>query len=164
MEKVIKEITVAHRGERRVDLSPEGIRVGVLELSPWQVHRLAGGDHTRIDGDAYLVKLNYELDLDAGPYDGRWYEVGFAFHAAEGTVSVLDAVPGASSSPREEQAYLVDQYLQLAQVPATTPNSLRLPASDDVTNVFGIGRSTVRWGHRPSREGPLSPGSRAAWA
>ncbi|MDX6740418.1 SEFIR domain-containing protein [Actinocorallia sp. A-T 12471] len=164
METIIKEITVAHRGERKVDLSPQGIRAGVIELSPWQIHPLPPGSHTAIDGDAYLIKINYELELDGDLHDGQWFEVGFAFQAAEGTVSVLDAVPGASSAPREERAYLVDQYLQLAQVPLATPNSVGLPASDDVTNVFGIGRSSVRWGHRPPRGGVLGPGSRAAWA
>jgi len=164
MERVSKELLVAHRGERKVDLSPQGIRVGALELNPWQIHALSPTSHTAINGDAYLIKINYDLDLEVDIHDGQWFEVGFAFQAAEGPVSVLDALPGASSAPREERAYLVDRYLQLAQVPLATPNSIRLPPCDDLTNVFGIGRSTVRWGHRPPPGGALNLGSRAAWA
>lgn len=164
MERVNAEITVTHHGERRVDLSPQGVRIGVLELSPWQVHPLTAASHAPINGDAYLVKINYELDLDSNLHDGLWYEVAFAFDAADGAVSVLDAVPGATPVQHEQQAYLVDQYLQLSRVPVATPKSIRLPPNDDVVNVFGIGRSTVRWGHRAPRAGVLRPGSRAAWA
>jgi hypothetical protein len=164
MEKVSTEITVTHHGERKVDLSPLGIRIGVLELNPWQIHPLAAASHAPVNGDAYLIKINYELDLDTDLYDGLWYEVAFAFDAENGPVSVLDAVPGAAPAPREEQAYIVDQYLQLSPVPTATPKSIRLPAGDDVTKVFGIGRSTVRWGHRAPRGDVLRPGSRAAWA
>jgi len=164
MERVNAEITVTHHGERRVDLSPQGIRIGVLELSPWQVHPLIAASHASINGDAYLVKINYELNLDSDLHDGLWYEVAFTFDAADGAVAVMDAVPGATPAEHEQQAYLVDQYLQLSRVPVTTPKSIRLPFSDDVINVFGIGRSKVRWVHRAPRAGVLHPGSRAAWA
>lgn len=143
------------------EVAPETRKeVGVVRFGAAQLHAVPSAGHPQ---DAYLVRVNVELDLAPGTDGPRWAEAGFEFTTAG--VSVLDAVPRSVRSAQPQSTYRLNPQLNFVTDPADAAGGWTAPLGpqDPVTEAFGIGYSRFRW--RWTATGPhgVSPGPRGGW-
>ncbi|WP_018681513.1 toll/interleukin-1 receptor domain-containing protein [Actinokineospora enzanensis] len=147
-------LVVADHAGKRVDAGPEGVGIGALRLLCWQVHRIAPTSGEFVGSAAYLIKVNYELDLVPDLAPMTWYELGLTVDDA----TIVDAVPRSSTTPQAERLFTPSRRLEL--IP-TEGEGIRAPAVAERVEVFGGASGSVRWRHSAA-EG-VRPGSRWAW-
>ncbi|MFG2340892.1 toll/interleukin-1 receptor domain-containing protein [Streptomyces yangpuensis] len=149
---------------KSVETAPNGIAIGVIRLRAWQIHRLAPLP-SELDGRvAYLVRTNYEFDLDADAPELAWAEVGFGFG---GESVVIDAVPRNVTDPAAAGVYTLTRQLHFVQAngdshgwPAGSPSTaVAMPAVTPRIDCFGLGGELVKWRHT----GQVLPGSHTGW-
>ncbi|POM25900.1 hypothetical protein BTM25_02840 [Actinomadura rubteroloni] len=156
-------LTVLEEDGKWVGTASDGIAIGVVRLGNWQVQPVDAPKEARGGDDAYLVRINYELDLEPGFPPVEWLEVGFDFTAAA-PVTVVDAVPFPTTGPRPATSYALGRYLNLLPSAGGSPADVHLPATTGVIDVFGIGGQKVRWRHRAEGDEAVRPGAHVVWA
>ena len=158
------DLVIVEENAKNVEASPEGVRVGTIELQRWQVHRIDKRDGQYPGTDAYLVRVNFDLDFldDLPPM--RWFEFGLSL--GEGTPSattILDAIPRGSRTPKSPSVYTLSRNLNLAPEVDGVSAPVVLPAVPTAVHVHGIGGGRqVRWRFSAGAVGVI-PGSYATW-
>ncbi|MCG7524105.1 toll/interleukin-1 receptor domain-containing protein [Streptomyces sp. OfavH-34-F] len=163
--RVRVDLTVVHEGGRRMDSAPDGVSIGVTQLRRWQVDRI-DAPMDMFDGcEAYLVKINYDLEINPDSPPMPWFEVAFDFLAAESgrQVAIVDALPRFSTSPEVARPYVLNRFLNFVPSESDASAQVLLPASTDRVDMFGAGGSSVRWRHVSLDGTGVRPGSYAAW-
>jgi hypothetical protein len=155
-------------GDRRWDSAPADVRIGVVRLSGWQVHRLKA-PASFAGQDSYLIKLNYELMLESEVPAPPWFEVGFRLSGlqTEEPVAVLDALPRAVFEACAPAAYVIGGHLSFSPVSHAMSATVDLPALSPFVDVFGVGGPDIRWRYMsPGINGGIRgvrPGSYVSW-
>ncbi|MFD9716107.1 toll/interleukin-1 receptor domain-containing protein [Streptomyces sp. NPDC059076] len=158
------DLTLIDEGSRKIDTAPDGVRIGAVSLGMWQEDVINAPLDMSDDLDTYLIRINYELELEPGLPPLRWFEVGVDFAAGTPELAfVIDALPHGASAPKVPTSYALNRYLALVPTDLDSSAVAHLPGMTDVVNVFGIGRGAVRWQHS-SPAGGVSEGARSAWA
>ncbi|MEV0675975.1 toll/interleukin-1 receptor domain-containing protein [Actinosynnema sp. NPDC050436] len=155
-------LTLVDDGGKRLALESEDVEVGVLRLNRWQIYRVELEPGLFDGSSAYLVRINYELELDPGLPSMRWFEMGLDFQD-DVVTTVLDAVPHGSRDPGAESSYALNRYLQLVPGESSSNTLAHLPAVEEMVDVYGIGKSSVRWRCSTDNSSGVRPGSRVAW-
>jgi hypothetical protein len=134
-------------------------RTGAVRVHGWQAHPVRLPPEQFGGMDAYLVKLNYELETTPGTPEMNWFELGVELR----TASVVDAVPHHTQATQDSVSYVVNEHLNF--VPATngTTPAVHLPAAGETIHAFGVGSGGVRWQHLSTPGAGVRPGSRGAW-
>ncbi|MBT2208732.1 SEFIR domain-containing protein [Actinomadura sp. NEAU-AAG7] len=164
LEREIKvDLTLIDEGGRWVDLEPDGVCIGVVTLRGWEIHPVHASPEVLGEHDAYLIKLNYELDLGPDPIRMNWFEIGFAFSAGDGIapVAVADALPRTGMA--EETVYSLNRRLQFAPHTAGMGPDAIVPAISHQVTLFGVGGNRPRWRNMAVQGENVRSGSHAAW-
>ncbi|WP_146060399.1 toll/interleukin-1 receptor domain-containing protein [Amycolatopsis sp. CA-128772] len=149
---------------KSVDLAPDGIEIGLIRFSGWQLHRIDPLPAGFEGHAAHLVRVNYEFDVPAGETPPAWAEVQFAFDAAD--VMVVDAIPRTVTAAEPAHTYQLTGQLNF--VPANDRSrwaadaseaNVALPAVQPDVACFGLGSARVRWRH----SGGVHAGTHTAW-
>ncbi|MGW3962504.1 toll/interleukin-1 receptor domain-containing protein [Amycolatopsis sp. NPDC005003] len=145
---------------KTVDVAPNGIEIGVIRFSGWQLYRIGPLPGGCTGQAAYLVRVDYEFDVPAHVAPPAWAEIEFEFDAAE--VLVVDAVPRAGTAV--EPAHSDEPTRQLTfgrsrRVADASGTEVALPAVRPRVDCFGLGSSRVQWRHA----GRVPAGTRTAW-
>ncbi|MFC8076222.1 SEFIR domain-containing protein [Streptomyces sp. NPDC057307] len=159
------DLTVVHEGGRRMDSSPNGVSVGSTHLRSWQVDRIDIPSNMFDGCDAYLVKINYDLEIDPDCLGMPWFEISFEFLSG-GTgdqTTVVDALPRFGTSPEIPKPYVLNRFLNFVPSEGDASTQVLLPATTDRVDMFGAGGNSVRWRHVALGETGVRPGSYAAW-
>jgi hypothetical protein len=156
-------LTVLEEDGKWVGTASDGIAIGAVRLGNWQVQPVDATEEARGGDDAYLVRINYELNLEPGFPPVEWLEVGFDVTGAD-PVTVVDAVPHPTTGSRPATSYTLGRLLNLLPAAGNSPAHVHLPATTGVIDVFGIGGQKVRWRHRAEGDEGVRPGSHVAWA
>lgn len=156
---------VSGNRSRSLTSTTERIRFGVFRLHRWQVHQIDATPGTFDGSAAYLIKVNYELDLLPDRDEAlRWFELGLSLvEAGSGQATVLDALPHAGRRPLPGTTYSVSRHLAL--VPTDDPAAAYVyqPPVTTAIAVYGIGGNEIRWRHTAIDPAGVSPGSSVAW-
>ncbi len=153
------EMTYVDDSQKHLDPAPEGALAGVVRLHKWQVHPVAVSSET-IRGAAYLIKANYELEMDPGVLSMPWFEFGLHFDETA-SATVIDAVPQGARGSSSGASYALNRHMQLVEVPDEA--LVHVPAFEERVDLYGIGSASVRWRHSAEDKGGVRPGSRTAW-
>jgi hypothetical protein len=158
------ELLVVEEGVKSIDMSPEGVGIGAVELRRWQVHPVDKPADRFPGTDAYLVKVNFDLDLVDGLPPLRWFEIGLRLgDDASSATTILDAVPQRSAAPQGPTAYSLSRNLNLVAEADARTAPVVLPAVDAAVTVHGIGGGReIRW-RFAAIDGGVMPGSYAMW-
>jgi hypothetical protein len=150
---------------RSVDLAPDGIEIGLIRFSGWQLHRIDPLPPGFAGHAAYLVRVNYEFDVPAGETPPAWAEVQFTFDAAE--VMVVDAIPRAVTAAEPARTYELTRQLNFVRradgrspwAADASEANVALPAVLPEVAGSGLGSARVRWRH----SGGVHAGTHTAW-
>ncbi|WP_410597378.1 toll/interleukin-1 receptor domain-containing protein [Amycolatopsis sp. lyj-23] len=150
---------------RSVELAPDGIEIGLIRFSGWQLHRIDPLPAGFAGHAAYLVRVNYEFDVPAGETPPSWAEVHFAFDAAD--VMVVDAIPRAVIAAEPAVTYELTGQLNFVRraegrahwAADASEANIALPAVGPRVACFGLGSPRVRWRHT----GDVHAGTHTAW-
>jgi hypothetical protein len=150
---------------RSVELAPDGIEIGLIRFSGWQLHRIDPLPAGFAGHAAYLVRVNYEFDVPAGETAPAWAEVQFAFDAAD--VMVVDAIPRAVTTAEPARTYELTGQLNFVRrgdgrahwAADASEATIALPAVRPEVTGFGLGSPRVRWRH----SGGVHAGTHTAW-
>ena len=136
------------------------VEVGVVRFGAAQIHAVPAGSHRE---DAYLVRVNIELDLAPGVGGPQWAEAGFEFTTPG--VSVLDAVPRSVRSAEPQSTYRLSSQLNFVTDPADAAGDWSAPLGPQhpVTEALGIGYPRFRWRWTATDPAGVSPGPRGGW-
>ncbi|WFF08718.1 TIR domain-containing protein [Micromonospora sp. WMMD1076] len=155
-------LTIVNDGGKRLDYSPADVSIGIVRLGRWQIHpvRMDRGLFDR--SSAYLIKMNWGLELEPDLATMPWLEIGLHLDSDE-RATVLDAVPRSSNTPQAASSYTINRHLEL--VPATSSDEAQIhtPAIEESINQHDTGTSSVRWRYSTRSRFGIQPGSRAAW-
>ncbi|MFT2014400.1 SEFIR domain-containing protein [Streptomyces sp. 796.1] len=163
------ELTLTGSGGKDIETAPRGVRVGSVQLHDWQVDPVGLAQPVDERVDCYLVKVNFDLDLAQRMLPMNWFEIGLAFpsqdgEAANGQVTVVDALPHSERGPRGAASYLLTPNLQFMASPASPASQAYVSASNDGVDTYGVGSDHVRWRHvAPCGARGVRSGSYAAW-
>lgn len=90
---------------RSLDSTTERVQVGIVRLRRWPVHPIEAAPAVFDGHRAYLVKVNYQLELDLAPL--RWFEFALSLVETQlGQATILDALPRTSSTPMPGAAHV----------------------------------------------------------
>ncbi|MCX4804339.1 toll/interleukin-1 receptor domain-containing protein [Streptomyces sp. NPDC058682] len=145
---------------KSVETAPNRIAIGAIQLRAWQIHRLVPTPPELAGRAAYLVRTNYEFDLEADAPELAWAEVEFGF---VGEAVIVDAVPRNVTDPAAPGMYALTPQLHFVQRngeshgwPAGSPaTTIAMPAITPQIDCFGLGGDLVKWRHT----GKVLPGS-----
>ncbi|SMF39007.1 toll/interleukin-1 receptor domain-containing protein [Streptomyces sp. Amel2xC10] len=159
------DLTIVGTGGKRMDPTPNDFSIGAIRLRGWQVDRIEAPADGFDGDDIYLVKINYELDLELGLPRMSWFEMAFDFSSAAGDrVTVIDALPRSGTLTDTPKSYVLNRFLNLVPCEDGASAHAHLPAISDRIDAFGIGGPGVRWRHLSLDEAGIRVGSYAAWA
>ncbi|MEU6354946.1 toll/interleukin-1 receptor domain-containing protein [Streptomyces sp. NPDC047072] len=158
------DLTIADKGSKRMDQTPNDFSIGAIRLRGWQIDRIEAPANGFDGDDTYLVKINYELDLELGLPRMSWFEMAFDFSSASGRVTVIDALPRSGTLANVPKSYVLNRFLNLVPCEDGASAHAHLPAITDRIDAFGIGGPGVRWRHVSLGETGVQAGSYAAWA
>jgi hypothetical protein len=149
---------------RGLDSTPDRIRVGVIRLRRWQVHPIDAAAATFPGRSPYLIKVNYQLELEPDLPPLRWFEFDLALVETEpGQATILDALPRAASTPTPRTAHVISRHLDLVPTGDTATVDAFQPATTTAIVVHGIGSPEIRWRHAALEPAGIQPGSYVAW-
>ncbi|WP_416873700.1 SEFIR domain-containing protein [Kitasatospora sp. SC0581] len=134
-------------------------------LRNWQIDRIDAREGM-FDGCAtYLVKINYELELELASPPMPWFEIAFDFLSGdeEADSVVIDALPISATSVDGPTAYVLNRFLNFMPTEDGASAHALLLASRDRIDRFGTGSQGVRWRHVSPDGAGVLPGSYAAW-
>ena len=148
---------------RSVDLAPNGIRLGSVELRGWQVHELRPVPEDLAEWSAYLLRVNYNFAIGYDVPAPEWAEVRFEF--PPGTF-VVDALPRAVDETTSATAYTLTNQLHFVQrgagpgrwPPGSAADTIAMPGARPRIECVGIGGDFVQWRHT----GELPTGTHSA--
>ncbi len=147
-----------------MDSAPNGVSVGVAHLRSWQVDRIDTPSNMFDGYDAHLVKINYDLEIDAECPGMPWFEISFEFLSGEmDQAVVIDALPRFDTSPEIPKPYVLNRFLNFVPSEGDVSTQVLLPATTDRVDMFGAGGNSVRWRHVALGGAGVRPGSYAAW-
>ncbi|MFD4337930.1 SEFIR domain-containing protein [Streptomyces anulatus] len=148
-----------------MDPAPNGVSVGSTYLRSWQVDRIDTPSNMFDGCDAYLVKINYDLEIDPACPGMPWFEISFEFLSGEtgDQATVVDALPRFGTSPEISKPYVLNRFLNFVPSEGDASTRVLLPATTDRVDMFGAGGNSVRWRHVALGETGVRPGSYAAW-
>ncbi|MGW0521872.1 hypothetical protein [Crossiella sp. NPDC003009] len=155
-------LTLVDEGGRWLESSPEGVGIGMVHLNRWQIHPVKLEPGTFDDSSAFLVKVNYQLDLEPDCPALSWFEIGIHCDG-DAAATVLDAVPHGALDPRPACSYTINRHTQLVATELSEDALAYLPVIDERVDLYGIGSSSVRWRYSTQARAGTRPGSRAAW-
>ncbi|MCX5233829.1 toll/interleukin-1 receptor domain-containing protein [Streptomyces prunicolor] len=158
------DLTIVGAGSKRMDQTPNDFSIGAIHLRGWQVDRIEAPADGFDGDDTYLIKINYELDLELGLPRVPWFEMAFGFSSAGGQATVIDALPRSGTLTDAPKSYVLNRFLNLVPCEDGASAHAHLPAITDRIDAFGIGGPGVRWRHVSLSENGVQPGSYAAWA
>lgn len=151
--------------------APARFRIGSVDFGGWQIHPVATVSRDFASNDAYLVKVNYDVNLGTGAPEPIWMDAGFEFQD-EG-VAVLDALPRSVRSPTCASRYVLTTHLGFDAATDTCQNTpapsssshanIVMPAVVPVVEVFGVGGPIIRWRHSVTQGGTGPVGSQTGW-
>lgn len=151
---------------KAMDVAPNGIAIGLITLRGWQVHRLSPMTRQFAGRTLFLVRVNYDFDVDPEAPEPSWAQVEFRF--PEPDVLVVDAIPRRVTAAVEAGLYELSGQLNfLPRAPGTAgrwldgpaPTDIVLPALTPRIDCFGLGGHVVRWRH----SGSAPVGAHAGW-
>lgn len=147
---------------RGLDSTTESVQVGIVRLRRWQVHPIEAAP-TVFDGHrAYLVKVNYQLELDLAPL--RWFEFALSLVETQlGQATILDALPRVSSTPMPGVAHVLSRHLDLVPTGDSAAVDAFQPPTTTAVTVHGIGSSEIRWRHTALDPAGIQPDAYVAW-
>jgi len=158
------DLTLVEEGSRRLESAPDDVRIGAVCLKGWQVDPIEIPANMFDGYDGYLVKINYDLELDPGLPWMSWFEVAFDLGSDNSDhVTVIDALPRSGTTTDVPTSFVLNRYLNLVPCENGATAHAYLPASTDTVIVFGIGSRRVQWRHAASGTTGVRPGSYAAW-
>ncbi|MFD9702121.1 SEFIR domain-containing protein [Lentzea sp. NPDC059081] len=153
------DLAVVDQDSKRFGAAPGPIMTGALRVHSWQAHpiRLA---LEQFDGaEAYLIKLNHELETTPGTPEVNWFE--FGVELSDG--SVVDAIPHHTKPSHPSLSYVVNDHLNLVPAANGVTPAAHLPTAGETIHAFGVGSGGVRWQHWAAPDSGVRPGSRVAW-
>lgn len=159
------DLTLIEEGGRRMDSAPNNVRIGAVCLRGWQIDHI-DVPSDEFDGyDTFLIKINYDLELELGLPSLSWFDVTFGFVSdeEENLVTVIDALPRSGTFTDAPKPYVLNQFLNLVPCEDSTSAHALLPPSADRVDTFGIGGQSVRWRYVSIDETGVRSGSYAAW-
>ncbi|MFD0692419.1 SEFIR domain-containing protein [Actinomadura fibrosa] len=164
LEKRAVQLVLIDEGARWVNAEPDGTSIGAVTLHSWEIHPVDANPEVLGEKDAYLIKVNYDLDLGPDPAPVRWFEVGLEFTAGDGLgpVAIADALPR-TIGPEKERVYSLNRRLQFVPRTAGMDADAVIPATTHRIDVFGVGANLVRWQNAAAHEGSVRSGSQVAW-
>ncbi|CRK56832.1 hypothetical protein [Alloactinosynnema sp. L-07] len=136
-----------------MDMSPNGIRLGAVELRGWQVHKLDPvPDDVSGQWSAYLVRVNYDFAVADDIPAPQWAEVRFEF--PPGTF-VADALPRSVEETTSAAAYTLTSQLNFVRReagpgrwrPGSAADTIPMPVFLSRVECTGVGGDFVRWRH-----------------
>ncbi|MFE3188036.1 SEFIR domain-containing protein [Nocardia sp. NPDC059240] len=145
-------------GTRKYFGAPSRISFGALQMRGWQIYPVRQGPGEFEGQDAYLVKINFDLMLEAEVPSPSWFEIGFALSVADADAVVIDAIPQYVLEPQPERSFALNRYL--AFVPG---DDVKLPATLPIVDLFGLGGPEVRWRYTTTGTGGVRPGNYTCW-
>lgn len=149
---------------RGVDHTTERIRVGIVRLRRWQVHPIEAVPPGFDGKSAYLVKVNYQLELQPDLVPLRWFEFVLALVETEpGQATILDALPRTAGAPTSDTAHVVSRHLDLVPTSDTATVDAFQPAVATAVVVRGIGGPEIRWRHTALAPAGIRSDSYVAW-
>jgi hypothetical protein len=148
-----------------VDLTPSGIQVGLITLQAWQITPVPQLPADFLPNAAFLIRINYDLDIAPDTATPRWFEVAFTFAVPGATVH--DALPQRTNRHAPACGYLLNSQLAFARQDQSAATALlsdieQPPAGHDI-QVFGRGSPTARWRHLEAADAPIGSGSYTGW-
>ncbi|HJP80723.1 MAG TPA: toll/interleukin-1 receptor domain-containing protein [Pseudonocardiaceae bacterium] len=147
---------------RSLDSTTERVQVGIVRLRRWQVHPIQAAPAVFDGQSAYLVKVNYQLELDLAPL--RWFEFGLSLVETQlGQATILDALPRTSSMPMPGAAHVLSKHLDLVPTSDTAAVDAFQPPTVTAVTVHGIGSSQIRWRHTALDPAGVQPDAYVAW-
>lgn len=141
------------------DFFPNDLRIGGVRFRGWRVDPLITEQQ---DHDAYLVRVDYELDLQSDSPAPLWAEVGFEITTED--VIVIDAIPRTVYESSQRARYAVTPELDFIRYEPDMAGRMlhdHVPVPDltPVVDTYGIGSPSIRW-HRSQ---DIRPGSQVGW-
>jgi len=140
---------------KAMEMSPNGISAGLVTFRGWQIDRLFPLPAEYAGETAYLIRVNYELELEPGAPPPSWVEVEFRFPELDH--AVVDVTPRRVLEPVRETGYQLDPKLNFVRRngeaagwwPHGSPaGSIELPPmAPTVECLSGPGSTVVRWRH-----------------
>jgi hypothetical protein len=144
--------------EENRSFHPTDVRLGRLALHSLRVDPLA---QASADRDAYLVKLNYEIEFEPDMPTPVWVELGIACTTED--VLVSDAWPRKVTEPAEPARLAITQLLDFItytpDLAGLLHDQVPVPALTPAIGAFGIGGSRAGWRH----SGDVKPESHSGW-
>jgi hypothetical protein len=137
---------------KSLEMTPNGIPMGVVKFRGWQLHRISPLPPEFTGHAAYLIRSNYEFDIEPGVPAPSTASVRFEFPA--GDFAVVDVVPRRVTESTGEVAYELDQQLNFVRrngnsswSPGAATATVELPPMLPVIAGYGPGATTVGWDH-----------------
>ncbi|MFF9580761.1 TIR domain-containing protein [Streptomyces achromogenes] len=159
------DLTLVDGGGRRMDSTPDDVRIGAVCLKQWQVDRIEAPLGMFAGFEAHLIKINYELTLEPNSPPMTWFEIAFEFLAdGEGnSATVVDALPRFGTSAESPKSYTLNRFLNFVPCEESTSAHALVPATTDRIDMFGVGGKEVCWRHVSHSGAGVHHGSYAAW-
>lgn len=159
------DLTLVEEGSKKVEEAPNDVSIGAVRLRRWQVDPIDAPAGMFEGYESYLVKINYELELEPGLPWMKWFEVAFDFTSdKEAGLIVLDAIPASGPPSRTPTSFVLNRYLNLVPCDNGATAHAFLPAATDPVLMSGVGSRRIRWRHTAAGDTGVHPGSYAAWA
>jgi hypothetical protein len=139
---------------KSVEMAPNGIAIGLIQLRGWQVHRLFPLPLDLAKNAAYLVRVNYDFDIIPDVPAPTWAEVEFEFPPSD--VMVVDAIPRGVTRSADASPYELTEQLNFLHRnsgagswwPIGSPAAnIAMPAVVPQIDCFGIGGARIGWRH-----------------
>lgn len=163
-------LVLVDHGDRAMDAGPRRVAAGAVKFRAWQIHALTPPPPDCGDHDAYLIKVNMDLELEPLVPAPRWAEFGFEFTADD--VFVTDVVPRRVTGFAPTQTYAVTRHLAFAtddqrgvgaRPDGVIVASLPVPPLSPLIEALGVGSPNIRWRHTATTDEGVAVGSHTAW-
>jgi len=158
--------TVLQVGSRTFKSGPAGTVISGVAFWGWQIHPLPPDD-----GDRYLVRTDYDLNILPNAPEAAAVDVGFRFLTPG--VAVLDAIPRGVSTMEGPASYILTDHLnfvrsaggstQTAWPDGSARPEIPLPALRPAVEIFGVGGPDLKWRHTATSSAPIRVGSHSGW-
>jgi hypothetical protein len=155
---------------KAVDRAPVRTIVGRIRLGRWQLHRVAPPPEEFPGRAGYLIKVNYDFDLEPQAPMPTWVEIGFTLPLLDAVV--CDALPRRVTRPEGARVYEITPHLGFAPArgarsgvwpEGAVANNIAMPPVVPRIDCVEIGDNAIRWRHTATRSDPIRAGSHSAW-
>ncbi|GAA1035648.1 hypothetical protein GCM10009566_00030 [Streptomyces murinus] len=159
------DLTLVEEGGRRMESTPNGIGIGALRLRKWQIDHIESPEDVFDGYDTYLIRINYDLELEVDSPRVTWFELAVDFRSENGAgeATVIDALPRFGTFSETPKSYVLNRYLNFVPFEDGVSAHALLPASSERVDTFGIGGQRLRWRHVSLDGTGVREGSYSAW-